>query len=136
MDKIKTIYSYVFLEPPNKSNVNRFDFLDGYRGLLCLLVIMQHSQGFYSLSGDYEIFKRVGLYVGVSGFFILSSFLLTYRLLIEFQKASNTAQSLLVFIKYSIRRFFRIYVTFFLFVTAVKYGPERIGGYFHWFHVR
>lgn len=69
------------------------------------------------------------------GFFVLSSFLLTYRLLVEFNKKSNLLKdSLLIVIQYAVRRFFRIYVVYFLFCLAVHYGPYYIGGYFHYYY--
>ena len=41
-------YSSLEASKPNKAIKNsvRFDYLDGYRGLLCLIVIMQHAQGY------------------------------------------------------------------------------------------
>lgn len=37
---------------------NRFEYLDGYRGYLCLLVIMQHSQGDYYIFYYDKIFQK------------------------------------------------------------------------------
>lgn len=50
MNLSKNASAYLPLQPsqPLKAikNSNRFDYLDGYRGLLCLIVIMQHAQGY------------------------------------------------------------------------------------------
>jgi peptidoglycan/LPS O-acetylase OafA/YrhL len=65
------------------------------------------------------------------GFFVLSSFLLTYRLLIEFSSSTCFKDILRIFVQYSIRRFFRIYLVFVLFCFLIKYNPSLIGGNGH-----
>ena len=62
------------------------------------------------------------------GFFVLSSFLLTYRLLVDFNRASDYKALLLITLKYAIRRFLRIYVAFFLFATLLQVTPKEVGG--------
>ena len=48
MNKLDQVYSFFFEESVSENKKsNRFDFLDGYRGLLCLLVILQHGQGIF-----------------------------------------------------------------------------------------
>ena len=44
VDKLKTIFNH----------------LNGLRGLLALCVLIQHSTEVLKLSGDYQIFKRLG----------------------------------------------------------------------------
>jgi peptidoglycan/LPS O-acetylase OafA/YrhL len=115
--------SSIDLSSPDKD----WSFLDGYRGSLALIVIIFHS----SLHTNCEI---INLTIGysqsysIAGFFMLSAFLLTYRLLIEFDKASTLSQYLIITLKYFIRRFCRIYLFYILFYTAAKYGPVWIGG--------
>ena len=60
--------------------MENFEFLNSFRGLLSLSVIIFHVNP--------DSFKLVhGVYFGVIGFFILSSFLLTYRLIIQYEQA-------------------------------------------------
>jgi len=57
----------------------------------------------------------------VTGFFILSSFLLTHNLINQVSKSTNTFRSVqLIILKYFIRRFFRIYLPFFFVCTLIK----------------
>ena len=105
------------------------DFLDGYRGVLSYWVFMTHVQVLAKLNGDYEYFMGSGYFIGVIGFFLLSSFLLTFRLLQELKKdGDDLIPILLIFLKYFIRRFFRIYIPFALFCTLVKFASPMIGG--------
>lgn len=101
----------------------RWQFLDGYRGSLALIVAITHSR----LNLDCEIINLTISYsqtYSIAGFFMLSSFLLTYRLLNDFAKASTASLLILISIKYAIRRFFRIYIYYVLFYTTAKYGPS------------
>ncbi len=93
---------------------------------MAISVVLQHSTDFYlkSFAQQYPIrcFFRVASYYGVFGFFLLSSFLLTYRLFGDLTKSNSTSQSIsLIVIKYFIRRFFRIYVPFVIYCTMVKF---------------
>jgi peptidoglycan/LPS O-acetylase OafA/YrhL len=57
----------------------------------------------------------------VTGFFILSSFLLTHNLINQVSKSANTFRSVqLIILKYFIRRFFRIYLPFLFVCTLIK----------------
>ncbi len=56
----------------------------------------------------------------MTGFFILSSFLLTFRLVKEFSKCSTFKSVQLAVLKYFIRRFFRIYLPFFFVCSLIK----------------
>ena len=107
-------------------SLKRFDFLDGYRGLMAWSVVLEHFVGFNNLVGDYEIVHRFGVFTGVTGFFILSSFLLTYRLLTELQNAKSIKEVFLIIAKYFIRRFFRVYAVFFIFSFANQYILENL----------
>lgn len=112
----------------DQSDQNKFSCLDGFRGMLALIVIVTHSK----FNGNCEIVNFIeskALIVAVNGFFILSAFLLTYRLLNELNKsAGNYRKQFLILLKYTVRRFFRIYVVFFVFASSVKFGPKIIGG--------
>ena len=88
------------------------DFLNGYRGTLALWVFIQHCLDHADLGCDYIYFKNTGVLVGVVGFFLLSSYLLTYRLLEEINEKKGYKNTILIFTKYLIRRFFRIYIPF------------------------
>lgn len=104
---------------------HRFDFLDGYRGTLALIVVMGHSCD--GPDGKFfQIFASGSQKYAISGFFLLSAFLLTYRLLIDFYKENSS--KILSILKYFIRRFFRIYVAYAFFVCLVTYGPRFFSG--------
>ncbi len=66
--------------------IEKIDFLDGFRGTLAIWVLMMHST--YALKVN-KYFRGTGSYIGVPCFFILSSFLLTYRLLNQFNNDKN-----------------------------------------------
>jgi peptidoglycan/LPS O-acetylase OafA/YrhL len=77
----------------------------------------------------------MGYFVAVIGFFILSSFLLTYRLFKDFKESKNTTEELFCTIKYFLRRFFRIYLSFVVFCALIKlpiYGRVIGGIYGHY----
>ena len=100
----------------------KFDFLDGLRGSFAFWVVMHHiTQHINNANNtDYYFFFFLGSYIGVVGFFVLSSFLLTYRLLIEFDNNNKPNGITLITLKYFIRRFFRIYLPFVFFVSLIK----------------
>ena len=103
----------------------RFDFLDGYRGSLALFVVIAHAPK-HSSCPFLQSFSLIVDRYSISGFFLLSSFLLTYRLLKDFHKPnSNIALSIL---QYSIRRFFRIYVVVTVFAIGAVHGPKIFAG--------
>ena len=119
---IKAVQDF-FME---KENPGFFDYLTGYRGALAISVIMHHFC--FGMPGEPKIFSMVGLNYGVFGFFILSAFLLTYRLFNEFSKTDGSlTQISKVVVKYFIRRFFRIYVPFVLYCTIVKFVSVKVG---------
>lgn len=123
--------------------IHSFDFLDGFRGFCALTVVISHSVTFLKSPHDYEMLNLIGLNFGVSGFFLLSSFLLTYNfareldtefdrldLVQEFTILSRTNVSLaslrrvlqlkaflLITLKYCLKRFFRIYLGYVIFVA-------------------
>lgn len=113
---------------------NHFKFLDSFRGLMALLVIVHHSNCCLGYKGNYtdfvSIITKVVSALGMSGFFLLSSFLLTYRLYDEMDKITGVdyKEYALVIGKYFIRRFMRIYpgyfvyCTFFCFVSVLSTG--------------
>ena len=59
----------------------RFDYFDGLRGVYMLLVVLRHGQHVFGITcSDYFMLDGVASYISVVGFFMLSAFLLTYRL--------------------------------------------------------
>ena len=116
---------------------NRFELLDGFRGILAISVVLQHNaQHRWSKSpGEYRIFLDVGSNFGVISFFLLSAFLLTYKLLANFNNSqSGFMNNFKIFSKYIIRRFFRIYIPYFILCcflqsrlatspSIIKYNP-------------
>lgn len=94
---------------------NRFDYLDGYRGTLALIVIVAHSHQFVNVK-ILKYDQGITHSYGIGGFFMLSAFLLTFRLLEEFKKCKNLKSIILYIFKYFTRRFVRIYL-YYLFLT-------------------
>jgi peptidoglycan/LPS O-acetylase OafA/YrhL len=88
--------------------------LDGYRGFLANVVVLHHMAQLIN-RGDIGLFRELGYFVGVSGFFVLSSFLLTTRLIIDFSNAQSLVIYVIRVVQYLIRRFFRIYLVFIAF---------------------
>jgi peptidoglycan/LPS O-acetylase OafA/YrhL len=113
------------LAPP----ISRFEFLDGYRGSLAIVVAISHT----FRKGTCELFNSTvgySLTYGIGGFFMLSAFLLTYRLLEDLNKTSIQPQAILLHVsKYFIRRLFRIYFVYVIFILALKYGPRWISAH-------
>ncbi len=95
--------------------LRNFDFLDSYRGLAALSVVLTHSSLFFE--GFHWIIHA--LYFGVVSFFLLSSFLLTYRLIIQYEAANYDTRLIIRITRdYVITRFFRIYVTLIAFCVT------------------
>ena len=116
------------------------DFLNGFRGLCAFIIIAQHSRGTLG-PGEvntlmHHIFNANHLTsaIALPGFFLLSSFLLTYRLMGELLAAPSSTNSSKyanigkIISKYFIRRFFRIYLVFVVFCTIIKVFPWINGG--------
>jgi len=118
---------------PVSVNQIRFDFLDGFRGLCAFCIIVVHSAGgveYYknTIMGHMTVSGGFTQSVAIPGFFLLSSFLLTYRLtheLIENTLIKNDCFKIIS--KYFIRRFFRIYLPFVFYCTCVKWSPSNLG---------
>ena len=117
---LKYIYQEITEEKPSSS---RFDFLDGYRGSLVFFVVISHTQLFDSFQINHVNSGFAHTY-SITGFFTLSAFLLTYRLLEDFNKASSPKMLLISIIKYAIRRFFRIYVYFLFYFAFAKFSSS------------
>jgi len=113
----------------SENTIGKFEFLDGFRGSLVLWVVMHHCAQEFKIN---TYFIQTGYFIGVIGFFILSSFLLTYRLLDQFKNSNNSPKSYtLIIIKYSIRRLFRIYIPFVIVTALITQVPAiRWGGGF------
>jgi len=136
---IRLVYIKFVVFFTENENVGFIDFLTGFRGTMALSVILEHSSHEGQRSSHHDsrrellLFYDIGFFYGVINFFILSSFLLTYRLLVDFSKTNGSIrQILLVITKYFIRRFFRIYIPFVVFSTLVIYVWPGLGGH-SWF---
>lgn len=119
-----------YFEDSQKSLSNRFDFLDGYRGFCAIIVVLHHTASYIINVGDFKYFYLTGYFIGVFGFFVLSSFLLTYRMIKDFEKSRTFDELITIIIKYFIRRIFRIYVPYVIYVTLVKLLPSFFGGFY------
>ena len=111
----------IIFQCSENDKISRFDVLDGFRGILAFSVILQHTTGYFKMAIEYRVCAGLGNNFGVPSFFVLSSFLLTYRQL-ELMSNSNGSFNaiLIIIIKYLIRRFFRIYIPFFVYATFIK----------------
>jgi len=101
----------------------KFQYLDSLRGLLCLNVVLIHAGQLITIqSSSLKYYFHTTLAFAVPGFFLLSAFLLTYRLLLElFNFKSTDIRSISkILTKYSIRRFFRIYPLLIIFIVFIK----------------
>ena len=104
ISSIVKLFSAFYQEKENPSFI---DFLTGLRGTMALSVILHHSTDIFlglvdnSLAQKLKFFFRVATFYGVFGFFLLSSFLLTYRLYSDLQKDSSKKQYLIFINKLS-----------------------------------
>jgi peptidoglycan/LPS O-acetylase OafA/YrhL len=126
-------------EKKTTSAVNeiRFDFLDGFRGLCAFTVIVGHSNGLSrNINYNNTLFQHMNAggalvqSIAMPGFFLLSSFLLTFRLMNDLLQVDALAKNynvLKIISKYFIRRFFRIYLPFVFYCTCIKYSPKMLG---------
>ena len=113
----------------NKKLKNHVVYLDGYRGSLAYWVILSHCYVYAKLDCDYRYFERTGYFIAVNGFFLLSAYLLTHRLLVELNKNDmHSKKVLIIFSKYFIRRFFRVYVPYAIICILIKKVSPIFGG--------
>ncbi len=102
---------------------SKFQHLDSLRGLLCLNVVLIHAGQMLPVQSILlkKYFEKT-LVFAVPGFFLLSAFLLTYRLLLELfnYKLAEFKPIFKLLAKYAIRRFFRIYPLLFIFIVFIK----------------
>jgi peptidoglycan/LPS O-acetylase OafA/YrhL len=94
--------------------MKNLDFLLSLRGLIALLVVFD----FEKPTIPYGI---NGMYMCIICFFLLSSFLLTYRLLKEFEGAETLNSAIKITTNYFSYRFFRYYMPYLAFLLIIKY---------------
>lgn len=109
---------------PVKSSIKHFGFLDGLRGFSAMVIVTTHA----SFNNDENFFNWIGSFGGslaMPVFYILSSFLLTYRLMSELAKCQFifSLKTAFFIAKYFIRRFFRIYVVYVIYLSAAYSIP-------------
>lgn len=126
LDRLVFKYTPLHDETKMQPKQVRLDFLDGYRGLLALNIVWAHAKDDYKCI-VLDIIGNWAQKFAITGFFLLSSFLLTHRLIKDLQKPTNL--KLLSILQYFIRRFFRIYVVYILFAIVAKYGPSFVAGF-------
>ena len=116
-----------------------FGFLNGFRGLMAVIVVIAHTNTVLGNPNKDDLFKVLSSlvdYMALPGFFLLSSFLLTYRFLLDLSASSSTSTvnsfsiQVHVAVKYFIRRFFRIYLVFCIFCFILKFSPHIVQYYF------
>lgn len=113
--------------------------LIGLRGCLALLVIFDHSMGQLDAKFDmvniwgYDLAKRVFCHRAIILFFVLSAYQLTLKFLKECPAPDLTSwksnESMIMWGKYAIRRFFRIYPAFIAIQAALVIWPALNAGY-------
>ena len=114
------IFKKNFFEPERES-IRRFDVLDGFRGILAISVVLQHTSKIFKMTEEYNILKSLGTFFGVPSFFVLSSFLLTNKLFELMNKSNGNLNDIKQIInKYLIRRFFRVYVPYFILCCLIS----------------
>jgi peptidoglycan/LPS O-acetylase OafA/YrhL len=126
-----------------QQNLTRFDVLDGFRGLLAISVVLQHTVAVFwmgKMDPNFNLLDHVGTYFGIPSFFILSSFLLTFKLLETMNKSNGSFDEIqTIVLKYLIRRFFRIYVPYFIFCsymsTGLSFANQRGFSYDSWYNM-
>ncbi len=113
----------------NSEKYKKFECLDGFRGSLALSVLVHHALVWFNKYDIYPFFVTLGNYYGVIGFFILSSFLLTYRLLIDLDRSNDSIKHLInIVCKFFIKRFFRIYIPYLTFCSLIQFVSKRFHG--------
>lgn len=106
---------------------NRFDFLDGYRTILSFILIINHAR--LSLNCLFLFFVcSLAQKCAITGFFLVSSFLLTYQLINDLWKSNSI---LIPITRYYIRIFLRYYVLFLIFSYFFIHGPKWLSGYYY-----
>jgi peptidoglycan/LPS O-acetylase OafA/YrhL len=106
-------------QPFAKKSVH-FRFLDSCRGLSALIVVIAHIRTVLSKGNTGDVFFELAGAVdhALEAFFLLSSFLLTYRMISEIAKHGKFNRKFVhIIAKYFIRRFFRIYLVYFAYVS-------------------
>lgn len=103
-------------------NNDRFAFLDGFRGTLALVWVLHHISVILEFP-MLDVFSTIAQRYAITGFFLLTSFLLTYRLLKEFHQKPNS-NIFITTVQFSIRRFFRVYVVVVIFAFVYSYKKE------------
>ena len=99
--------------------LRKFAFLDSYRGLSAVFVICLHAEGIFGKPTT----TFDGFYTGVPAFFQLSAFLLSYRLMVQFESKCSCHHSRCkctseIVLKYAVTRFCRIYLSFLIFLIV------------------
>ena len=114
----------------NNEILKRFDILDGFRGILAITVVFQHTDQHFQFGGEYKLIKYLGYSFAVPSFFALSSFLLTYKLYSQLILSNGSFNSVKeIILKYLIRRFFRIYIPYFIYCSFIKAGFSKVETY-------
>jgi peptidoglycan/LPS O-acetylase OafA/YrhL len=110
------------------------DFLDGYRGFLANTVLLAHTGqqlGLGMISPTMQpVLNKASYHFAVMGFFVLSAFLLTYRLMIDLYNAKSAQACIIKIAQYAMRRFFRIYLVFAIIWTLIHLCPFVFSGYY------
>ncbi|RAR75623.1 acyltransferase family protein [Flavobacterium aciduliphilum] len=105
-----------------------FNNLNGLRGIAALLVIISHielNKSYFNISNSFQKVKDLG-WLGVSLFFVLSGFLITYLLLKEKQKNGFISLK-----KFYLRRIYRIWpLYYFIMILSLVVLPN-----FEVFHI-
>ena len=118
----------------NLKPIAHFEFLDSFRGLMAIIICIAHIQkdlGNTNKDDLMDTAQKLATPLSLPGFFILSSFLLTYRLMSEVSNIKGPVFSkklVLILAKYFIRRFFRIYVVLFIYCTIWTLTPRFYEG--------
>ena len=97
--------------------MQKIDFLDSFRGILALSVVFSHTG-----TNPWLIH---GLLFGVIGFFLLSAFLLTFRLIKQYENTSSPQELFKITVNYFVTRTFRIYIPYVCYVAIQTFLSEK-----------
>jgi peptidoglycan/LPS O-acetylase OafA/YrhL len=99
----------------------KWNFLNGYRGFLALYVVLAHSKD-RNRDEIIDFAIHSSRVIALFGFFVMSAFLLTYRLLKDLMQSKSTTSDCIIIVKYALRRFFRIYIVVIMFILFLRYA--------------
>lgn len=108
---------------PDQPVVSRLAYLDGIRGLSCIFVLVRHIvQEKNGWCAD-SVWTSLGGDLSLSGFYVLSAYLLTLTLMKHLDKCQTFEAYVRQMVVYSIKRVLRVYPMYVAICVLVQYLP-------------